>query len=247
MTVVAIIPARYASSRFPGKPLALIGGQPMIRLVYQLALKIPGLEAVYVATDSQEIAQTVRAFGGQVLMTKSEHQTGTDRLGEAADLLALTDSDLVLNVQGDQPALNPNHPALLVQALLSDPNLPMATLAVPLLDPAEANDPNHVKVVFNHQNLALYFSLAPIPWPRDGGPGSFYKHVGLYGYRVGFLRQYLKWPQGRLEVIENLEQLRALERGVPIKVLLAEGLSPEVDLPQDIAKVEAALSGHGQK
>ena len=246
MTVVAIIPARFASSRFPGKPLATIGGQPMIRLVHERTLKIPGLAAVHVATDSQEIATIVRGFGGSALMTSKSHLTGTDRLAEASTILGLRDTDVVLNVQGDQPALNPAHPALLAKAMLEDGDLEMATLAIPMADPAEANDPNHVKVVFNHLGLALYFSRAPIPWPRDGGPGEYYKHVGLYAYRAGFLREFVAWPQSRLEKLESLEQLRALERGVGIKVLLAEGLSPEVDVPDDLAKAEEALAMEGK-
>ncbi|MDR1111090.1 MAG: 3-deoxy-manno-octulosonate cytidylyltransferase [Deltaproteobacteria bacterium] len=243
MTVVAIIPARFASSRFPGKPLAPIRGQPMIRLVYRRCQEIPGAASVHVATDSLEIAQAVRDFGGSAIMTSSQHRSGTDRLAEAANILGLKGPDVVLNVQGDQPALDPAHPALLAAALLDDPLLRMATLAVPMPDPAEVADPNHVKVVFDQDGQALYFSRAPIPWPRDGGPGLYHKHVGLYAYRVEFLRQFVAWPQGRLEELEKLEQLRALEQGVAIRVLLAEGLSPEVDVPADIAKVEAALAG----
>ncbi|MDR2368753.1 MAG: 3-deoxy-manno-octulosonate cytidylyltransferase [Deltaproteobacteria bacterium] len=242
MTVVALIPARYASSRFPGKPLAIIGGKPMIRLVYERSLAIPGVDSVHVATDSEAIAGAVRAFGGRVIMTSGNHPSGTDRLAEAARALGLGAGDVVLNVQGDQPALNPGHPALLAGALAADPGLSMATLAVPMADPAEAMDPNHVKVVFGEDGMALYFSRAPIPWPRDGGPGAYFKHVGLYGYRAGFLAEFVGWPRGRLEALESLEQLRALERGVGIKVLLAAGLSPEVDVPADVAKAEAALA-----
>ncbi|MDR2300889.1 MAG: 3-deoxy-manno-octulosonate cytidylyltransferase [Deltaproteobacteria bacterium] len=246
MTVVAIIPARYASSRFPGKPLAPILGQPMIRHVYELARRIPNADDVFVATDGEEIAQAVRGFGGKVLMTSKTHRSGTDRLGEAVDLLSLPDDAVVLNVQGDQPALDPKIPGQLAQALINDPNVPMATVAVNL-DPAEAHDPNHVKVVFTDDFLALYFSRAPIPWNRDGGPRFIYKHVGLYAYRAGFLREFIKWPQSSLEAQENLEQLRALQRGVPIRVITALGQAPEVDVPADIAKVEALLSRNGQR
>jgi 3-deoxy-manno-octulosonate cytidylyltransferase (CMP-KDO synthetase) len=214
----------------------------MIRLVYERCRQIVGLEAIHVATDSQLIAEAVRSFGGSAIMTSADNRTGSDRLAEAASILGLEGQDIVLNAQGDQPALNPSHAALLVGALSGSPGLQMATLAVPMADRDEAMDPNHVKVVFDQNALALYFSRAPIPWPRDGGPGSYYKHVGLYAYRVEFLRQYVTWPQSPLERMEDLEQLRALERGVSIKVLLAEGQSPEVDVPADIAKVEAALA-----
>jgi 3-deoxy-manno-octulosonate cytidylyltransferase (CMP-KDO synthetase) len=240
--MVAIIPARFASSRFPGKPLALINGQPMIRLVYDRCREIPMINSIYVATDSPEIAEVVKNFGGSVVMTKSDHQTGTDRIAEAASILNLMAETIVLNVQGDQPALNPAHPFLLAQALAKEPQLKMATLAVPMVNPSEANDPNHVKVVFDQNNLALYFSRAPIPWPRDQKPGSYYKHIGVYAYRAGFLKQFVAWPQGRLEVVESLEQLRVLEHRVELKVVVADGLSPEVDVPEDIAKVEEVLA-----
>jgi 3-deoxy-manno-octulosonate cytidylyltransferase (CMP-KDO synthetase) len=219
----------------------------MIEHVYRRCLKVAGLDSVHVATDSVEIYKAVEAFGGSVLMTSEDHRSGTDRLTEAASLLSLSDQDIVLNVQGDQPALNPAHPALIASALVEDPLLNMATLAVPLTDPAEINDPNHVKVVFDQQQLALYFSRAPIPWPRDGGEGLYYKHIGLYAYRVELLKQFVTWPSGVLENLEKLEQLRVLERGFKIKVLIAEGLSPEVDVPGDIHKVEAALKNPEQE
>ncbi|MDR1487579.1 MAG: 3-deoxy-manno-octulosonate cytidylyltransferase [Deltaproteobacteria bacterium] len=239
--VITIIPARLASTRFPGKPLASIQGRPMIEHVYRRCRKIPFVDSVFVATDSSEIEKAVEAFGGKALMTSAAHRSGTDRLAEAASILGLEGSDIVLNVQGDQPALDPSHPSLIAQSLLSDRNLNMATLAVPLTDKNEINDPNHVKVVFDDQGYALYFSRAPIPWPRDGQAGLFYKHIGLYGYTVEFLNKFVLWPVGVLEDLEKLEQLRVLERGFKIKVLLAQGLSPEVDVPEDISKVEIAL------
>ncbi|MDR1297638.1 MAG: 3-deoxy-manno-octulosonate cytidylyltransferase [Deltaproteobacteria bacterium] len=245
MSVVAIIPARWASSRFPGKPLAMIAGKSMIQRVYERCKVIPDIGLVRVATDSPEIAKAVKVFGGAVVMTSPHHLTGTDRLAEAANIMGLKSNDIVLNVQGDQPALNPLHPAMLADALERDHQIKMSTLAVPLPDPAEARDPNHVKVVLDQDSFALYFSRAPIPWPRDGGPGRHLKHVGVYAYRVGFLRQFVAWPQGDLELVESLEQLRALERGVRIKVVLADGLSPEVDVPADVAKVEAVLGREG--
>jgi 3-deoxy-manno-octulosonate cytidylyltransferase (CMP-KDO synthetase) len=241
VATVALIPARWASSRFPGKPLAPVAGRPMIEWVWRRCGRISGLDAVYVATDSPEIARAVEGFGGLAVMTSAEHRSGSDRLAEAAGTLGLGDGDLVINVQGDQPALDPAHPSLLVEAMEADPALPMATLAVPFGDPGEIADPNHVKVVADLSGHALYFSRAPIPWPRDGGEGGRLKHVGLYAYRAGFLRLFVSWPPGRLETIESLEQLRVLERGHRIKVLVAEGISPEVDVPADVAKAEAAL------
>jgi 3-deoxy-manno-octulosonate cytidylyltransferase (CMP-KDO synthetase) len=242
MPALALIPARWESTRFPGKPLAPIGGRPMIELVWRRAMAIPGVEEAWVATDSQLIADAVAAFGGRALMTRPDHPSGSDRLAEAADLLGLSDQALILNVQGDQPALDPAQAGLLVQAMEADPGLEMATLAVPLADPSEIADPNHVKVVIGQGGRALYFSRAAIPFSRDGGEARRLKHVGLYAYRAGFLREFVKWPQGELEAVERLEQLRALERGREIRVVVAAGASPEVDVPGDVAKVEAVLA-----
>ncbi|UQZ90406.1 3-deoxy-manno-octulosonate cytidylyltransferase [Deltaproteobacteria bacterium Smac51] len=240
MKVVALIPARWESSRFPGKPLTPILGRPMIEHVYKRALAIPHMDEVMVATDSQEIFAAVTGFGGRAVMTSSEHRSGSDRLAEAADILALSEEDIVINVQGDQPAFDPENPALVAKPLIDDPSLEMSTLALPLTSHEEIHSPNHVKVVFGADNLALYFSRAPIPWPRDGEE-SYYKHIGIYGYRVGFLRRFVRLPEGRLEHIEKLEQLRALENGFRIKVVLVSGLSPEVDVPSDVKAVEEAL------
>jgi 3-deoxy-manno-octulosonate cytidylyltransferase (CMP-KDO synthetase) len=243
LTTVAIIPARWASTRFPGKPLAPIAGQPMLQRVYERCQLIPGLAGVYVATDSQEIFTAVQKFGGEVLMTAASHRSGTDRLAEACLKLNLRAHDLVINVQGDQPLLDPAHPTLLIEALEEgDPNAQMATLAVPMHDPNEINDPNHVKVVIDQDFNALYFSRAPIPWPRDGIRGSYLKHVGLYAYRVDFLRRFVSWAPGILEETEKLEQLRVLEHGYRIRVVTGSGRSPEVDVPADIAKIESILT-----
>jgi len=240
MKLVALIPARWASTRFPGKALTPILGRPMIEHVYRRALTIPGVNEVLVATDSREIQKAVLDFGGRVVMTGTHHQTGSDRLAEAVDILGLDNRDVVINVQGDQPAFDPEQPALLARPLQEDPDLEMATLALPLTDPREIQNPNHVKVVFNHQHQALYFSRAPIPWPRDGEE-EYYKHIGIYAYRVGFLRYFVTLPEGRLERIERLEQLRALEYGARVKVVLTGGLSPEVDVPADVQAAEEAL------
>ncbi len=240
MKTVALIPARWESTRFPGKPLAQILGRPMIEHVYNRALAIPDIDEVWAATDSQAIYSVVLGFGGRAVMTSRSHPSGSDRLAEAADILGLDDEDIVINIQGDQPAFDPENPALAAAPLKEDPGLEMSTLALPLTSHEEIHNPNHVKVVFGADNMALYFSRAPIPWPRDGEE-SYYKHIGIYAYRVGFLRRFVRLPEGRLERIEKLEQLRALENGCRIKVLLASGLSPEVDVPSDVKAVEEAL------
>ncbi len=240
MKLVALIPARWASTRFPGKALVPLLGRPMIEHVYRRSLAIAGVDEVLVATDSPEIQRVVLDFGGRVVMTGAHHLSGSDRLAEAADILGLDDQDIVINIQGDQPAFDPEHPALLALSLRNDPDLAMATLALPLTDPEDIRNPNHVKVAFNREHEALYFSRAPIPWPRDGEE-DYYKHIGIYAYRVGFLRRFVTLPEGRLERIERLEQLRALENGARIKVLIAGGLSPEVDVPADVKAAEEAL------
>jgi len=241
MKVVAIIPARYGSTRFPGKPLALIAGRPMIRWVYERARAAQTVDRVVVATDDLRIRDAVAGFGGQAVMTRPEHPSGTDRLAEASEILNLAPEDVVVNVQGDQPAFDPALISAVVEPLWADPDLALSTPVIPISDPGEINDPNHVKVVFDYDGRALYFSRAPIPWPREGGQSYYFKHIGIYAYRTSFLRRFVALPPGRLENIEKLEQLRALEHGLPIKVVLTDLDSPEVDAPADIAKVEAFL------
>ncbi|MDR1607985.1 MAG: 3-deoxy-manno-octulosonate cytidylyltransferase [Deltaproteobacteria bacterium] len=243
--IVAIIPARWESSRFPGKPLALLAGLPMIQHVYQRAQLIPNVASIHVATDDERIFQVVANFGGHALMTSPKLPSGSDRLAEAATLLDLAKDDIVINVQGDQPCLNPEHPKLLAEALLAG-SAPVATLAIPFADPQEIANPNHVKTVFDQNGRALYFSRSPIPFYRDS-PGEYYKHIGLYAYQVDFLRQYVAWEPSRLELAEKLEQLRILERGLAIQIVLGEGLSPEVDTPEDLLIAEAALAKLTQK
>ena len=240
MKLVALIPARWASTRFPGKPLALIKGRPMVEHVYRRALAIPEVDEVHIATDSPEIEKAVLAFRGRAVLTRPEHPSGSDRLAEAADILKLADEDIVLNIQGDQPAFDPDQPALLARALKEEPGLEMATLAIPLSNARDIHNPGHVKVAFGKDNFALYFSRAPIPWPRDG-EGEYYRHIGIYAYRAAFLRRFVTLPEGRLERLERLEQLRALENGTRIKIIVVSGLSPEVDVPADIAAAEEAL------
>ena len=240
MKLVALIPARWASSRFPGKPLALINGRPMIEHVHRRALAIPEVDEVHIATDSPKIREAVLDFGGRVVLTRPEHLSGSDRLAEASDILGLADEDIVLNIQGDQPAFDPDQPALLARALREDPGLEIATLAIALTNARDIHNPDHVKVAFGENGFALYFSRAPIPWPRDG-EGEYYRHIGIYAYRAAFLRRFVTLPEGRLERFERLEQLRALENRARIKVIVVSGLSPEVDTPADLAAAEEAL------
>ncbi|MEO5364279.1 MAG: 3-deoxy-manno-octulosonate cytidylyltransferase [Magnetococcus sp. DMHC-8] len=239
-TIVVIIPARFASSRLPGKPLLDLGGKPMIRHVYERALQA-GVATVWVATDDQRIFEAVQAFGGRVIMTSAHHQSGTDRVAEAAQQLEAT---IVVNVQGDEPLLDPALIDQVAAPLQADPHLDMATLAHPLHDPEEANDPNVVKVVCDRRGFALYFSRLPIPFDRDRGEGRapLLRHVGLYAYRAGFLQTFARLPPTELEQRERLEQLRALEYGHAIRVVVADGAAAiGVDTPADVQKVRRLL------
>ena len=221
--IIAIIPARYHASRLPGKPLADIAGKPMIQHVYERASRAR-VDDVVVATDDARIVEVVRGFGGQVVMTSSDHPSGTDRVAEVARAL---NAEIVVNVQGDEPLLDPELINLAAAPLWADPNIVMSTLAHPLTDPADAVDPNVVKVVCNRAGFALYFSRAAIPHDRDGdNPGSpqgLLRHVGLYLYRADFLQRFSQLQPTRLERYERLEQLRALEHGYPIRVVVAPG------------------------
>ncbi|ADH85646.1 3-deoxy-manno-octulosonate cytidylyltransferase [Desulfurivibrio alkaliphilus] len=238
--VVAVIPARYQSNRFEGKPLALIKGKPMIQRVYERAKAVPMLSRVAVATDDQRIADCVRAFGGEAVMTRSDHVSGTDRLAEAVTIMDIDEHDVVVNIQGDQPLFDPAVVGQVAGPLLADPALPMATLIYRIIRPEEINDPNHVKTVFDRHGRALYFSRSPIPHQRDpdGGSPTYYKHLGFYAYRKGFLLTFVGLPEGEWEYFEKLEQLRALEYGYTIQVVLTEHDSVEVDTPADLKRAE---------
>lgn len=245
MSFFALIPARYGSSRFPGKALADILGKPLIQRVYEQARLVPGLDAVYVATDEARIKEVVEGFGGQAVMTRSDHPSGSDRLAEATQILGLDPGDLIINIQGDQPVF----PALvigqMVAVLARERAAVMVTPARRLADPELAWDPNVVKVVFDHQGRALYFSRSPLPYWRDWMRPYFYKHIGLYAYRVEFLREFVRLPPGRWEQAEQLEQLRALEHGYPIHVVETEEDTLEVDTPEDLVRVEEYLRSRG--
>ncbi len=249
---VGVIPARYQSSRFPGKPLALIGGKALVERVFERASAARRIDRLVVATDDARIAEAVRAFGGDALMTSPGHASGTDRLAEVARALP---ADLFVNVQGDEPLLDPRDIDDLVECLEQDRSLDMATLADTLLEPEAARDPNVVKVVCDAGGRALYFSRSPIPyvrdpaatgggWPepgRDASAPPWLRHVGLYAYRRGFLLEFASWSPGVLESLEGLEQLRTLERGRAIRVLKAHGHYQGVDTPADVRAVERAL------
>ncbi len=243
--VVAIIPARYHSNRFEGKPIMPINGKPMIQHVVERAWRVDMLSRVVVATDDQRIAAVVRDFGGQVVMTRADHASGTDRLAEAAELLEIAEHDVVVNIQGDQPLFPAEVVEQVATPLLHDPDLPMATLIYKIVRPEEIGDPNHVKTVFDCHGNALYFSRSPIPFqrnPEEKVQPTYYKHLGIYAYRKSFLHTFVGLAQGEWERFEKLEQLRALEHGYTIRVVLTEHDSIEVDTPRDIERVEAVLA-----
>lgn len=241
MKIIALIPARYGSTRFPGKPLAPILGKPLIQRVYEQARLVPGLDAVYVATDDERIRDCVAAFGGQTVMTRADHPSGSDRLAEASYLLRLAPDDLVINIQGDQPVFPLELIQQLAAALQQDPLVAMATPARRVDDLEQGLNPNVVKVVFDQQGRALYFSRSLLPFWRDGQAPYFYKHIGIYAYRVDFLQKFVNLPPGRWEDAEKLEQLRALEHGFAIRILATAGDTLEVDTPDDLRKVETYL------
>ena len=238
VAVIAVIPARYGSSRLPGKALADVSGVPMVVRVWRQAIKAQSISRVIVATDDERIACVVRDAGGIAEMTASTHQSGTDRIAEVARRIP---ADIYLNVQGDLPFIAPADLDALAQPMRADASLPMATIATPIVDLAEWNNPNVVKVVCDDRGDALYFSRSSIPFWRDGGavPAGALRHIGVYGYRRDFLFAFASWPPGRLEAIEKLEQLRVMERGYRIRVVNSVAPSIEVDTPDDLARANA--------
>lgn len=232
---LGVIPARAGSTRFPNKILAPILGKPMVQHVWEAARRAKRLNGVLVATDSPEIARAVEAFGGRAEMTSVSCPSGTDRVAEVA---RATDAGLVFNLQGDEPLLGSETIDALVEALASDPGADMATLAVPCEDPTLLVDPNVVKVVIDSRGHALYFSRQPL---ACGPGGRFLKHIGVYGYRRAALLELCALPPSRLEQVERLEQLRALEHGKTIRVAVVEDDTVAVDRPGDVALVEARL------
>jgi len=241
--VIAVIPARYASTRLPAKALAEIAGVPMVVRVWRQASRARSLERVIVATDDERIAAAVNHAGGEAMMTSAEHPSGTDRIAEIARKVR---ADIYINVQGDLPFIDPADLDALAAPMRTDETIAMATLATPILDHAEWMNPSVVKVVSAHNGDALYFSRSPIPFARDGGfPGEARRHIGVYAYRRDFLAQFAALPQGVLERIEKLEQLRALERGYRIRVVASVAPSLEVDTAEDLDRARLAAA-HSQ-
>jgi 3-deoxy-manno-octulosonate cytidylyltransferase (CMP-KDO synthetase) len=249
MSAIILIPARYASTRFPGKPLALLKGLPLIQHVYQNSMHSRLADDVVVATDSETIFEKVLSFGGKAVMTSPDHVSGTDRIAEAARTM---NYDIIVNVQGDEPLIQPEMIDEVISAL-NDPRASIGTLAIRIKDHREIFDPNAVKAVFNMEGFALYFSRAPVPYHRDewkdldpfsvhGSRFTVFKHVGIYSYRRDVLRQLSELPPSRLELAEKLEQLRAIENGFPIKVKETLYETFGVDTPEDLERIEKCLN-----
>lgn len=248
MNIVCIIPSRYESSRFPGKPLADLCGKPMIQHVYERALKSPLVSHAAVATDDERIFRAVKGFGGNAVMTSSTHRSGTDRIAEAVSTLGLGDSDVVVNIQGDQPLFEPVQIEEVARPLIDDANVCFSTLIYRIRRDEEITHPNAVKVVFDQDGFALYFSRATIPHVRDRGlRAAYYKHHGIYAYRKSFLVTFTGLAEGKLEKLEALEQLRALEHGYRIKVVETPFDSVEVDTPEELARVRKIITGEETK
>lgn len=256
MSFRVVIPARYGSSRLPGKPLLDIGGKPMVVHVYERALQSAASEVV-VATDDARIADALREIGAPVVMTRADHPSGTDRLQEVAAHFGWRDDEIVVNVQGDEPLIPPAVINQVADNLRQAEEAGIATLAEPLHDAEQLFNPNIVKLVRDAGNHALYFSRAPMPWARDAFARTrdelppealslYLRHLGIYAYRVGFLHDYVSWPPALIEQVEALEQLRALYQGVKIHVdVAAVALPPGVDTQADLDRVRAVLAAQG--
>jgi 3-deoxy-manno-octulosonate cytidylyltransferase (CMP-KDO synthetase) len=237
--ILGIIPARFASSRFPGKALASIAGKSMLERVVERASQARCLSQVLVATDDERIASEARRIGAAVRMTRADHPSGTDRVAEVA---SADSAELVVNIQGDEPLIDPGAIDAAVLGLLGAPeSIPMGTLKKRIVDPSEIGSPSVVKVVTDREGNAIYFSRAPIPYVRDGAAAEHWKHIGLYVYRREFLLSYSQLPIGPLERAECLEQLRALENGYKIRVVETEYESVHVDTPEDLERVNRLL------
>ena len=235
MNSICVIPARYSSTRLPGKPLKDICGKPMICRVYERASHAESVSEVIVATDDERILQAVEKNFGRAIMTRADHKTGTDRLAEVAE--KFPDVEVIVNVQGDEPLIEPSLIDELVAEFVKDKNLQMATVATELLDTDEMNNPNNVKVVLDKNNDALYFSRSLIPYPRNVGKAKVFKHIGIYAYRRKFLSEYAKMEPTPLEQAESLEQLRALENGFKIRVIKSSCRFVGVDTEEDLKLV----------
>lgn len=243
--VVVVIPARYASTRLPGKPLVMLAGKTMIQRVYERARQAATVQRVVVATDDQRIVDAVKAFGGEARMTRSDHRTGTERIAEVA---AHEPGDVFVNVQGDEPLIDPGAIDAAVGALLEEPVAQISTVITPVRHATDIMDPNVVKAVLDFEDNALYFSRAPVPWVRDTQQKvhvKYWKHLGLYVFQRDALLEYPTLPQGELEKIEQLEQLRWMENGWKIRVAEVPHDAVSVDVPDDVARVEKLLAAQG--
>ena len=247
MSFTVIIPARFASSRLPGKPLADIAGKPMIQHVFEKAQQ-SGASRVIIATDNEQVEKAAKAFGAEVCMTSEAHNSGTERLAEVVSKLGIADDEIIVNIQGDEPLIPPVIVSQVAENLAKF-NVNMATLAVKIHEAEELFNPNAVKVVLDAEGYALYFSRATIPWDRDRFAegletvgDNFLRHLGIYGYRAGFIRRYVNWQPSPLEHIEMLEQLRVLWYGEKIHVAVAQEVpGTGVDTPEDLERVRAEM------
>lgn len=235
MKTIGVIPARFASTRFPGKPLAMIHGKPMIQHVWEKAMQCHELDEVLIACDHKDIFKGAQDFKASVVMTDSTHPSGSDRIAQAMKNKPV---EIVVNIQGDEPFIDPQTIDALAVLLKNDRGLQMGTVIKPINDESDLRNPNVVKCVVDAQGYALYFSRAPIPYHRNTNTASAanFKHLGLYAYRKDFLMAFTSWPKGTLEGIEELEQLRALEHGIKIKTTVTHDESMAVDTPQDLQK-----------
>ncbi|MER3433498.1 MAG: 3-deoxy-manno-octulosonate cytidylyltransferase [Leptolyngbya sp. ERB_1_1] len=240
MKILAVIPARYRSQRFPGKPLVLIGDRPMVQWVYDAAKQCAVFDQVVVATDDQQIADCVKGFGGVVEMTRSTHETGTDRVAEVAE--RYSDMEVVVNVQGDQPFVTPTMLTELVTPYLEGEQPEMITLACALTEESAYLDPNVVKVICDRHHRALYFSRASIPYYRNSGSAPVFHHLGLYAFQRSFLASYTSLTPTPLEQCEALEQLRVLEHGYHIRVCQTQVAVPEINTPEDLLKAQSFIA-----
>ncbi len=238
MNSLCVIPVRYSSQRLPGKALADIGGKPMVQWVWESAMKAGGFRRVIIATDDERIQKTAIRFGAEVMMTSPSHPSGTDRVAEVARKIR---GNPIVNLQGDEPLIQPHHLAQLVHRIENEERIPMVTLAAPISE-EEASSPSCVKVVVNAKQNALYFSRAPIPYHSNTlGKALYWKHIGVYGYRRNVLLRLVAYPPSYLEQIEKLEQLRALEHGIPIRVITISEPVISVDTEKDLQRVREII------
>lgn len=237
------IPARWGSTRFPGKPLHLIAGKPLVQHVWERCQECKEIDDIIIATDDERIVEAASSFGARAVLTSPDHPSGTDRIAEAAR--SFPDHGIVINVQGDEPLISPALIDELVRSLRASPGVRMITAAAPIIDVAQVTDANIVKVVFDHAGDSLYFSRSPLPFVRNADSGAgHYRHLGIYGFQREFLFQFVAWPPSMLEKAESLEQLRALENGTRIHVVITNELSPGVDTLEQAQAIERIITRH---